>query len=54
MRLWSIRDSLAWGIHVRYERDVTPDTAAAWLAKFQADEPTIRFIVSARKPRVPR
>jgi hypothetical protein len=31
-------------------RDVTEETAQQWLAIFQADEPTGKFVVSKRKP----
>ena len=51
LKLWSIRWSAAKGNHFRYERDVTEDDAKEWLKIFQADEPDVLFIVSAKKPK---
>lgn len=33
-----------------YERDVSPETAQAWLTQFRKDSPSDFFIVSASEP----
>jgi len=35
----------------KFVRDLTPDTAAQYLAIFQADEPNETFKIATRKPR---
>jgi len=51
MKLWSRRWTPARGAHWQLERECLPETAQAWLAVFQADEPDIRFQLSEKAPR---
>lgn len=50
MTLWSRRHSTAQGNFWKAEREVTEETAQAWLKVFRADEPNVIFIASKRKP----
>lgn len=34
----------------RHERNVTSETATAWLQRFQADAPSQTFVVACKKP----
>lgn len=51
LRLWARRYSFVRGFHWVMEREVTEQTAKAWLELFKNDEPSIRFVVSDKKPR---
>lgn len=44
-------DGRAGTVEWRHERDVTPETADAWLARFRADEPTAEFVVHDGAPK---
>ena len=48
MKLWRYNPVTGYWILVRI---VSDETAAAWLATFQADEPTVQFKLSRTKPR---
>jgi len=48
--IWSFRHSVAQGNHQVAERKCAEDDALAWLSIFEADEPGICFVASARKP----
>jgi hypothetical protein len=54
LTLWSLRTSVAHGRHFVAERQVTAATADQWLSIFRKDEPSVLFIVSARRPKVPK
>jgi len=51
MKIYSERFSAARGWHWQYERDCNANNQHKWLAIFRADEPGVRFIVSARGPK---
>lgn len=48
--IWSLRSSVARGIHWVKERDCTVEEVADWLAVFRKDEPGIAFIEQKNKP----
>ena len=48
MKLWRYNPVTGYWVLVRI---VSDETAAAWLATFQADEPTVQFKLSRTKPR---
>ena len=51
LTLWSLRTNPARGNYFVAERQVTEETAQAWLAIYQADEPGVLFVATARKPK---
>jgi len=51
LTLWSLRTNTAVGNHFVAERKVTEETAQQWLAVFRKDEPSVIFIVCAKKPK---
>ena len=51
--LWSLRRGIARGWHWYREREVSQDTAEAWLSVFRQDEPGVSFTVSIRPPKLP-
>ena len=51
IKLWSRRWSVSFGTHWVLERDCAIDTANEWLAVFRESEPTIEFVLSAKRPR---
>lgn len=50
LTLWSRRHNVAQGNHWKAERQVTEATAQEWLSVFRKDEPSVLFLVAARKP----
>lgn len=50
-KLWSVRWTAANGWHWKHERDCDGTTCELWLQKFREDEPRVRFMLSAKKPR---
>jgi hypothetical protein len=51
--IWSLRFSPARGWNVHKERNAADErNAQMWLDVFRADEPTIVFHASVRKPRI--
>jgi hypothetical protein len=51
LSLWAWRYSAARGWHWARCREVSPATAAPWLAVWKADEPGVTFQIAARAPR---
>ena len=51
--LWELNFSFAKGWNWVACRTCEPDTAEAWLAQYQADEPGKVFRLSKRKPKLP-
>lgn len=51
LKLWARRYSFVRGFQWVAEREVTQETAQAWLELFKKDEPDVRFMVSDKKPR---
>jgi hypothetical protein len=54
LSLWSLQFSVARGLHWKFERDVTEETADQWQNVFQADAPGVQFAVSVNRPRLPK
>lgn len=54
LTLWSLRVSAARGNHFVAETQVTEETAQDWLKVFRRDEPSILFLVAAKKPSIRR
>jgi len=50
MRLWKYNKITGWNV----ARSVTPDTAVEWLKIWQKDEPKETFVISTRKPPLPK
>ena len=51
LTLWAGRNSATEGYRFVAEREVTEATAQDWLKIYREDEPSIIFIVSAKKPK---
>lgn len=50
--LWRLQWSFGHGLRWTPERQCEADSAAAWLAIFQRDEPAVTFRLSAKRPRL--
>lgn len=50
LSLYSWRWAVGQGAHWRFERDVSHDSQAQWLATFKKDEPSVTFTVASERP----
>ena len=50
--LWSFRFTIGRGWSWKIEREVTKETAKAWLGVFSKDEPEVKFYIGEKAPTI--